>query len=106
MARAGDKTGVNTSKTTGVAHLASLPALAISHPLAAVSAVVTPYVASKALLTQQGRDLLRKAYAATSGKAQQAAVGALRAQFGQPSDGRGGPTNPTSTSTQLASPPQ
>lgn len=106
MARAGDKTGVNTSKTTGVAHLASLPALAISHPLAAVSAVVTPYVASKALLTQQGRDLLRKAYAATSGKAQQAAVGALRSQFGQPIGDRGGQTNPPSTSTQLASPPQ
>ena len=106
MARAGDKTGVNTSKTTGVAHLASLPALAIKSPIAAVAAVVTPYVASKALLTQQGRDLLRAAYNVSNGKAQAAALGALRAQYGQSTGGRGGQTNPPSTSTQLASPPQ
>ena len=104
MARAGDKAGVNNSKTTGVAHLASLPALAISHPLAAVAAVVTPYAASKALLTASGRDLLRKAYNATNGKAQAAALGALRAQYAQPS---GAPSAaPQASSTQLASPPQ
>lgn len=106
MARAGDKTGVNTSKTTGVAHLASLPALAIKSPIAAVAAVVTPYVASKALLTQQGRDLLRAAYNASNGKAKAAALGALRAQYGQPTGGRGGQSSQPSTSTQLALPPQ
>ena len=106
MARAGDKTGVNTSKTTGVAHLASLPALAISHPLAAVAAVVTPYVASKALLTQPGRDLLRAAYNASNGKAQAAAIGALRSRFAQPTGDARGQTSQPSTSTQLASPPQ
>ncbi len=102
MARAGDKTGVNASKTAGVAHLASLPALAIGHPMAAVTALVTPFVASKALLTAPGRDLLRKAYNASNAKAQAAALGALRAQFAQPANP---PTTPPS-STQLASPPQ
>ena len=106
MSRAGDKAGVNTSKTTGVAHLASLPALAISHPLAAVSAVITPYVASRALLTQPGRDLLRKAYNVSNGKAQAAAIGALRSQFAQPTGGANAQPNPSATSTQLASPPQ
>jgi hypothetical protein len=106
MARAGDKTGVNTSKTTGVAHLASLPALALSHPMAAVAAVVTPYVASKALLTQPGRDLLRAAYNASNGKAQAAAIGALRSQFAQPSPSGAQNQPAPATGTQLASPPQ
>ena len=105
MARAGDKTGVNTSKTAGVAHLASLPALAIKSPPAAVLALVTPYVASKALLTAQGRALLRQAYGAGGDKARQAAIGALRSQFANGDAGQS-QTNPPSTSTQLASPPQ
>lgn len=106
MARAGDKAGVNTSKTTGVAHLASLPALALSHPLAAVGAVVTPYVASKALLTQQGRDLLRAAYDSTNGKVQAAALGALRSQYGNVNSGRDARQSQSPTSTQLSPPPQ
>lgn len=108
MARAGDKTGVNTSKTAGVSHLATIPALAIKSPPAAVTAVVTPYVASKALLTQQGRDLLRAAYDSTNGKAQAAAIGALRSGYAQPLTGDRGQsqTNPQPTNTQLASPPQ
>jgi len=105
MARAGDKTGANPSKTTGAAHMLSIPALAVTHPLGAVAAVVTPYVASKALLTQQGRDLLRAAYNSTNGKAQAAAVGALRAQYGNVSGDRD-QASPSTTNTQLPSPPQ
>ena len=78
MARAGDRTGVNPSGTTGAAHMLSIPALAVTHPLAAVGAVVTPYVASRALLTPQGRDLLRQAYTATDNARRNAALGALR----------------------------
>jgi len=105
MARAGDKTGANPSKTTGAAHMLSIPALAVTHPMGAVAAVVTPYVASKALLTQQGRDLLRAAYGSTNGKARAAAIGALRAQYGNASGDRG-QENPSATNTQLPSPPQ
>lgn len=107
MARAGDKTGVNTSGTAGVAHMAGVPALALSHPMAAVASVATPYIVSKALLTQQGRDLLRAAYNASNGKAQAAAIGALRAQYAQPSGGQNqSPTSPAPSSTQLSSPPR
>jgi hypothetical protein len=106
MARAGDKAGVNNSKTTGVAHLASLPALAIGHPLAAVAAVVTPYVAAKALLTAPGRDLLRKAYDAANPKAQAAAIGALRSLYTQPSTAQSQTAPNTANSSQLAAPPQ
>ena len=107
MARAGDKTGANPSKTTGAAHMLSIPSLAFSgHPVAAAAAVVTPYVASKALLTQQGRDLLRAAYNSTNGKAQAAAIGALRAQYGNASGDGGRQADQSPSSTQLASPPQ
>jgi hypothetical protein len=103
MARAGDKAGANPSGTSAALHMGATGAAAFAHPLAAVASVVTPYVASKALLTQPGRDLLRAAYNATNGKAQAAAIGALRSTFAQPS---GRDQNPPTTGTQLASPPQ
>jgi hypothetical protein len=105
MARAGDKTGSNPSKTTGAAHMLSIPALAVTHPVAAVAAVVTPFVASKALLTQGGRDLLRKAYSASAPAARAAAIGALRSQYAQQGP-QGQQRQPQQASQgQLAAPP-
>jgi len=104
MARAGDKTGSNPSKTTGAAHMLSIPALAVTHPVAAVAAVVTPFVASKALLTQGGRDLLRKAYSASAPAARAAAIGALRSQYAQPARDSGSDT--PSRSGAIPAPPQ
>lgn len=103
MARAGDKTGVNASKTTGTAHLLAIASLATHNPAAAAVAAVTPYIASKALLTAQGRDLLRKAFNTTNSKAQAAAIGALRAQYRNLTDQS---SSAAPTSGQLASPPQ
>jgi hypothetical protein len=103
MARAGDKAGANPSGTSAALHMGATGAAAFAHPGAALASIITPYVASKALLTQPGRELLRKAYNASNTKAQQAAIGALRAQFAQPS--QSGATNQP-TGTQLASPPQ
>lgn len=85
MARAGDRTGANPSGTSSALHMGGTAALALTHPLAAAASVVTPYVASKALLTQPGRDLLRQAYGAAGERAQMAAIGALRSQFSQSS---------------------
>jgi hypothetical protein len=106
MARAGDKVGVNTSKTTPTAHLiATVSAAAAGHLGAAAAAAVTPYIASQALLTQTGRNLLRAAYNASNGKAQAAALGALRAQYAQPNGDRS-QTSQAPSGTQIPSPPQ
>ena len=106
MARAGDKVGVNTSKTTPTAHLiATVSAAAAGHLGAAAAAAVTPYIASQALLTQTGRNLLRAAYNASNGKAQAAALGALRAQYAQPNGDRN-QTSQAPSGTQIPSPPQ
>jgi len=83
MARAGDRTGVNPSGTTGAAHMLGTAGAAFTHPAAAITAVLTPYVLSKALLTQQGRDLIRQASDYAKPAAQQAAVGALRNLYAQ-----------------------
>lgn len=82
MLRAGDRIGINPSGTTGAAHMLSIPALAVTHPVAAASAVITPYIMGKALLTPQGRDLLRTVATATEGAKKAAAVGALRSSYG------------------------
>lgn len=104
MARAGDKTGVNTSKTTSTAQATGVVGLAASgHVIPAAIAAGGPLLLSKALLTDKGRSLLRAAMDASNTKVQQAAIGALRAQFAQPSQS-GAPGQPTGT--QLASPPQ
>ena len=106
MARAGDKAGANPSGTSAALHMGATGAAAFTHPIVAAASFITPYIASKALLTQPGRELLRKAYNSTNGKAQAAAIGALRSQFAQPSQS-GGQNQPTPTiGTQLASPPQ
>ncbi|MCP3714884.1 hypothetical protein [Paraburkholderia sp. CNPSo 3281] len=83
MARAGDRTGANPSGTSAAGHLIGTAAIALAHPVAAVASVITPYIASKALLTQQGRDLLRQAYAVGKPAASNAALGSLRALYGQ-----------------------
>lgn len=83
MARAGDRTGANRSGTSAALQAGGLAGAAWVHPLAAVSSVVTPYIAAKALLTPGGRALLRRAYGATGGAYRAAAIGALRAQYGQ-----------------------
>jgi len=81
MARAGDKTGANPSGTSGAIHMGGAASLAFSHPMAAITAVLTPYAMSKALLTQQGRDLLRQAATAPSAAARTLAVNALKATY-------------------------
>ena len=83
MARAGDRTGANPSGTTAAGHMIGTAAIAFSHPAAAAAAVITPYIASRALLTEPGRELLRNAYAATTPAARNAAIGALRSRFAQ-----------------------
>ncbi|MHB9838527.1 hypothetical protein Q8F57_027235 [Paraburkholderia terrae] len=83
MSRAGDRTGANPSGTTAAGHMLGTAAIALAHPVAAAASVVTPYVASKALLTESGRDLLRNAYAASTPAARNAAMGSLRALYGQ-----------------------
>lgn len=83
MARAGDKTGANPSGTSAAGHMLGTAAIAVAHPIAAAASIVTPYIMSKALLTQSGRALLKQAYGEAGNKAQQAAIGALRAQYGQ-----------------------
>lgn len=107
MARAGDKAGTNPSGTTAAGHMLGTAGIAFTHPGLALASVVTPYAASKALLTKPGRDLLRAAYDSTNGKAQAAAIGVLRSQFADPS-ARGGqsPTSPQASGTQVPPPPQ
>jgi hypothetical protein len=106
MRAAGDRVGTNVSGTGPTSHLmGTVGAAASGHLIPAAISTLTPYIASKALLTEQGRTLLRAAASATSGKAQAAAIGALRSTVAQPSDDRG-QTNPPTTGTQLASPPQ
>lgn len=83
MARAGDRTGANPSGTTAAGHMLGTAAIALAHPVAAAASVITPYIASKALLTEPGRELLRNAYAAGTPAVRNAALGALRAKFGQ-----------------------
>ncbi|WP_245841117.1 hypothetical protein [Paraburkholderia ribeironis] len=91
MARAGDKAGANPSGTTGAVHMLETAREGLmGHPAAAAVSVVTPWVMSKALLTQGGRDLLRKAYTATAPAARAAAIGALRSQYAPPAR-QGGP---------------
>jgi hypothetical protein len=87
MARAGDRTGANPSGTTAAGHMLGTAAIALAHPVAAATSVVTPYMASKALLTEPGRELLRKAYAAGTPASRNAALGALRALYGQSING-------------------
>ncbi len=80
MARAGDKLGANPSKTAAAASLGSIGTLALTgHVGAAAGAMLTPYVLGKALLTPEGRNLLRTVATATDGAKRAAAVGALRA---------------------------
>jgi hypothetical protein len=83
MARAGDRTGANPSGTSAAGHLIGTAAIALAHPGAAAASIVTPYIASKALLTEQGRELLRKSYVAGTPAARNAAMGSLRALYGQ-----------------------
>lgn len=83
MSRAGDRTGSNPSGTTAAGHMLGTAAIALAHPVAAVASVITPYIASKALLTEPGRDLLRQAYMVGKPAVSNAALGALRAKFGQ-----------------------
>ncbi|MGQ7939118.1 hypothetical protein [Paraburkholderia sp. D1E] len=83
MARAGDRTGANPSGTTAAGHMLGTAAIALAHPAAAAASVITPYVVSKALLTEPGRELLRNAYAGGTPAVRNAALGALRAKFGQ-----------------------
>ncbi len=86
MARAGDKLGVNLSKTASVSQaagtLGTIGANILTHPGialgTAVVGILTPYIASKALLTPQGRDLLRTVATTTDAAKRAAAVGALR----------------------------
>ncbi|AXF07327.1 hypothetical protein CUJ91_04855 [Paraburkholderia graminis] len=83
MARAGDRTGANPSGTTAAGHMLGTAAIALAHPVAAAASVITPYIASRALLTEPGRELLRNAYAASTPAARNAAIGALRSRFAQ-----------------------
>jgi len=104
MARAGDKTGVNSSKTTSTAQATGVVGLAASgHVIPAAIAAGGPLLMSKALLTSKGRDLLRAAMDKTNTKAQAAAIGALRGLVPAASQNAGAGTPPTG---QLASPPQ
>ena len=82
MARAGDRVGANWSGTTAAAHMLGTGAAMFASPTSAIASVVTPYVASKALLTEQGRELLRKSFAAATPAARNAALGSLRALYG------------------------
>lgn len=105
MARAGDKFGVNTSKTTSTAQATGVLGLAASgHVIPAVIAAGGPLLLSKALLTDKGRDLLRAAMNSSNQKAQQAAIGALRGLMPATTPPSGAPA--TSTDKQLPSPPQ
>lgn len=83
MSRAGDRTGANPSGTSAAAHMIGTGGLLFTHPVAGVAAVVTPYIASKALLTEGGRELLRKAYSGGTPAVRNAAMGSLRAAYGQ-----------------------
>lgn len=87
MARAGDRTGANPSGTSAAGHMIGTAAIALAHPVAAAASVVTPYIASKALLTEHGRELLRQVYARGKPAAQSAALGSLRALYGQGATG-------------------
>lgn len=83
MARAGDRVGANPSGTSAAIHGAGAAELAlIGRYYAAAASIITPYVASKALLTEQGRDLLRKSFSAATPAARNAALGSLRALYG------------------------
>jgi hypothetical protein len=104
MARAGDRAGMNPSGTAAAGHMLGTASIAFAHPMAAAASVLTPYIASKALLTSKGRDLLRAAIDSKNGKAQAAAIGALRSAFQEPSKQSGAQTPPGGA--QLASPPQ
>jgi hypothetical protein len=105
MARAGDKTGVNTSKTTSTAQATGVLSLAASgHVIPAAIAAGGPLLMSKALLTEKGRSLLRAAMDSSNTKAQQAAIGALRGLIPAASPPSGAPAS--ATGTQLPSPPQ
>ena len=75
MARAADKTGANPS---GTAQALQFAALAM-HP----AFIVPNYVAAKALLTPQGRVLLRRAYAGGSRSVKYQAGRALMAAYGE-----------------------
>lgn len=106
MARAGDKTGKNPSGTSSSAQAGGIGAAAFSgHPFAALVAAGGPYLLSKALLTDKGRDLLRAAADSSNGKAQAAAIGALRGLIPQATPPSGGGAG-TPAGTQLPSPPQ
>jgi len=102
MARAGDRTGKNPSGTAASAQAGGIAGAAFVHPLAALGAAATPFILSKALLTDKGRDLLRAAMSKTNGKGQAAALGALRGLMPAASQS-GAAQAPTG---QLASPPQ
>jgi hypothetical protein len=104
MARAGDRAGMNPSGTAAAGHMLGTASIAFAHPMAAAASVLTPYIASKALLTSKGRDLLRAAIDSKNGKAQAAAIGALRSAFQEPSKQSG--AQPPPAGAQLASPPQ
>jgi hypothetical protein len=82
MTRAGDRVGANWSGTTAAAHMLGTGAAMFASPMSAAASIITPYVASKALLTEQGRDLLKKAYGAGKPAARNAALGALRSLYG------------------------
>ena len=82
MGRAGDRTGRPTSNTGQVLQLGAIPGGIMAAPITTSIALVTPYIMSKALLTQQGRDLLRQASKADAGQA--AAIGALRSLYSDP----------------------
>jgi hypothetical protein len=83
MARAGDRTGANPSRTSAAGHMLATGGLLMASPAAGAASIVAPYIAAKALLTPTGRALLKRAYGVGSGTARAAAIGALRAQYGQ-----------------------
>lgn len=84
MARAGDRTGANPSGTSAALHGIGAADLLMHGQFAAAAATsLAPYVVGKALLTEPGRELLRSAYTADAPAARNAAMGSLRALYGQ-----------------------
>jgi hypothetical protein len=105
MARAGDKTGKNPSGTSASAQAGGIGGAALSgHPWAALVAAGGPYLLSKALLTDKGRDLVRAAMDGSNSARQQAAIGALRGLMPAATPPTG--AQATQSGTQLPSPPQ
>lgn len=94
MVRAGDRTGANHSGTSAALHMLGTGSQ-ILHPAGFAASIATPWVLSKALLTQGGRDLLRSAFGtattsargAVQGTKRAAAIAALQQRFGQQQQG-------------------